>query len=106
MKLALLILLWAWAALGGAVTEARKCSWAQDSYVRKGVRNLPWVRDPFFPTEQKFKLAGIISGELAFINGKWFRKGDVIHGYRVTVVMQDSVSLAKEGEVLNLRMGD
>lgn len=88
------------------ITPTRRFSWNQEQYVKKGVRTLPWVRDPFYPTEQKFKLAGIISGELAFINGKWFRKGDRIQGYQVRMVMQDAVSLAKDGEILNLRMGE
>jgi len=48
------------------------------------------------------KLVAIL-GNRAFINGKWFSKGDKIDGYRIKKVFQDRVMLYKQDKIKVLR---
>jgi hypothetical protein len=69
-----------------------------------GFRSAPWIRDPFFPEQRKFNLKGIISSELAYINGKWVQEGDKIEGYIVREIGTRSVALVKHAEIVVLKL--
>lgn len=89
------------AGLGAAPS---RLSFSPTDFLKKGFRTAPWVKDPFFPETNELKLTGLISQELAFINGKWLREGDVIEGYIVKSINPGSVTLAKNYETLVLKM--
>lgn len=84
--------------------DPNRLSWSHYDYLKGGFNNVPWVRDPFFPQEKKFRLSGIISAELAFVNGKWVKQGDFLDGYVVKSVTQNTVALMKQGELVLLRL--
>jgi hypothetical protein len=86
------------------VVETRRYSWGPQEYLKSGFRSAPWVRDPFFPSQKKFKLKGIISGELAYINNRWVREGDKLEGYTVKSITAESVALMKQAELVVLKI--
>lgn len=81
-----------------------RLSWSGSDFIKSGFRNAPWIRDPFFPEEKKVKLSGIISGELAFVNGRWVKQGDSIDGYLVKTISPNEVILTKQAEVLVVKL--
>jgi hypothetical protein len=81
-----------------------RLTWAPYAFLEKGLRTAPWVKDPFFPQMNGLKLSGLISGEAAFINGKWFKRGEEIEGYRVGEISSTSVTLSRRSEVVVLKM--
>jgi hypothetical protein len=83
---------------------AQRLTWAPMAFLRQGFRSAPWVRDPFFPAEEPFKLAGIISQELAFINGKWVREGDEVDGFKVKDIESEKVTLVRRSETIVLKL--
>lgn len=83
-----------------------RLSWNLTPQIKAGYRNAPWIRDPFFPDMTKFRVTGIISGELAFVNNKWVRAGDTMDGYLVKRVTREGVVLTKRAEVVRLKLHD
>lgn len=81
-----------------------RLTWGPYAFLEKGLRTAPWVKDPFFPESNGFKLSGIISNELAFINGKWLRHGDLIDGYTVRQIAPSQVTLMRKSEIVVLKM--
>lgn len=81
-----------------------RLTWGPYAFLEKGLRTAPWVKDPFFPDGNGFKLSGIISNELAFINGKWFRTGDAVDGYTVHHIAPTEVTLTRKTEIVVLKM--
>jgi hypothetical protein len=86
--------------------EKSRYSWGPQEYMKNGFRSAPWVRDPFFPSQKKFLLKGIISGELAYINNRWLREGDTLEGYTVKRINSQSVALSKQAELVVLKIHD
>ena len=81
-----------------------RLTWAPYGFLEEGFRNAPWVRDPFFPDMNAFRLSGVISNEMAYINGNWYRQGETIEGYAVRDIGAEGVTLARGGSVLILKM--
>jgi hypothetical protein len=81
-----------------------RLSWSPYEYLRQGYRNAPWVKDPFYPEQNGFRLSGVISNEMAFINGKWLRVGDKIDGFEVRSITGKGVTLRRQGELIVLRI--
>ena len=81
-------------------------SWGPTEYLKKGFRTAPWVRDPFYPGQKKFSLKGIISNELAYVNGRWVREGDRVDGYTVRSVGTNSVALSKHAEMVIVKLDE
>ncbi len=81
-----------------------RLTWGPYAFLEKGLRTAPWVKDPFFPDVNGFKLSGIISNELAFINGKWFRAGDAIDGYTVRQIAPTEVTLTRKSEIVVIKL--
>jgi len=82
----------------GSKADKERLSWSPYDHLRKGFRNAPWIRDPFFPHQKRFHLTGIISNELAYINGRWLQEGDEVNGYVVKTIHRRQVTLAREIE--------
>lgn len=103
-----ILVLWLLAPAVYADAEASKkivrLTWAPYSFLEKGLRSVPWVKDPFFPEVNGFKLSAVISRELAYINGRWMRVGDELEGYVVREIQPSGVTLTKRTEVLTLKM--
>jgi hypothetical protein len=104
---------WWWIAIAMQATvlcadllDSHRYSWGPSEYLKRGFRTAPWIRDPFYPDQKKFSLKGIISNELAYINGRWVREGDKIDGYMVRSVGANSVALSKQAEMVILRLHD
>lgn len=95
-----------------AMAESRKpaskelrLTWSPTKFLEEGYRSAPWVKDPFFPELNVFRLSGVISNELAYINGKWYRLGDKISSYFVKQIAADGVVLMdRVGATLTLKM--
>jgi hypothetical protein len=92
--------------LAAADTAAKgsRLTWGPYEFLEKGFRTAPWVKDPFFPEMNGLKLSGIISNEMAYINGQWFRRGDKVEGYLVREISGTQVTLTKRSEILVLKM--
>jgi len=88
----------------GTGTDPDRLSWLPSDYLQKGFRNAPWIHDPFFPDEGEYKLSGVISNEMAFINGRWLRIGESIGGFKVKSISPRGVTLNRRGEVVVLHM--
>jgi len=52
--------------------------------------------------ERVLRLVAVL-GKRAFINGKWFSKGDKISGYKIKKVFQNRVILYKQNKIKVLR---
>lgn len=81
-----------------------RLSWGPYEFLKQGLRNAPWVNDPFFPEARAFRLQGLISNEMAFINGQWYRLGDNLDGYILKSIRPEGVTLTKRTEVLLLKI--
>lgn len=81
-----------------------RLSWGPYEFLKQGLRNAPWVNDPFFPEARAFRLQGLVSDEMAFINGQWYRLGDNLDGYVVKSIRPEGVTLTKRTEVLLLKI--
>ncbi len=101
------ILILSAAAAGWAdASKQHRLTWAPYPHLEKGLRSVPWVKDPFFPELNGLKLSGIISNEMAFINGRWLRPGEEVDGYLVKEIQPDQVTLSRRSEILVLKMED
>lgn len=85
---------------------SHRFSWGPQDFIKGGFRSAPWVRDPFFPEQRKFSLKGIISAELAYVNGRWVREGDRVEGYLVKQITERSVALSKQAEMVLLKLDE
>lgn len=83
-----------------------KLSWAPLEFLQKGYRNAPWVSDLFYPNSRGMMVSGIISDEMALINGKWLKVGDDVDGYKVKSIKPEGVTLSRRSELLLLKMRD
>ena len=57
-------------------------------------------------TSEKAKLVlnlVTILGDKAFIDGKWMRKNDIIHGYKLSQILKNRVILSKKRKKIVLR---
>ena len=54
-------------------------------------------------TKQTFSLVTIFN-DRAFINSKWYKKGDTIYGYKIVDIGDDKVLLSKESKLKYLRI--
>ncbi len=89
-------------APGGKQIE--KLSWTPMEHLMKGYRTAPWLNDLFYPSKNTMHLSGLISGEMAFINGEWYRLGQTIQGYKIMTITGSQVELDKKGEKVTLKM--
>lgn len=96
-----------WMALvarADAPLRGDRLTWAPYGFLEKGLRTAPWVKDPFFPESNVFKVSGIIAHEMAFINGSWYRVGQEIDGFRVREITASAVTLTRSAQILVLKM--
>ncbi len=106
MKLLILISCLVCQGAPAAEKKESRLSWGPYEFLMKGFRNAPWIHDPFFPETKIFRLSGIISDEMAFINGKWFKLGERIEGFEVKKISAEGVTLARRGEVIVLKIAE
>lgn len=85
-------------------TETTRLSWSPYDFLKEGYRNAPWVKDPFYPESGIFEVSGIISNEMAFINGQWRHPGDWLNGYLVKEISPKGVVLTRNAEILIVKM--
>jgi len=74
---------------------------------RKPIEQIPpalWVRDPFYVEPDPIKLSGIISKQMAYINGKWFKVGDEIGEYRIHAILENCVLVTHYGTEITLTL--
>lgn len=83
-----------------------RLSWGPYEYLKKGYRNAPWVNDPFYPEGRAFQLMGMISNEMAYINGQWFRLGDTVAGFTIKSIKPEGVTLTKRSEIMLIKIKD
>lgn len=88
--------------LSASVTT--RLSWAPYNYLRQGFRNAPWINDPFFPESRMLTVTGLVSDEMAYINGHWYKIGEKIEGYTVKSIRPEGVTLARANELLHLKL--
>jgi len=81
-----------------------RMSFRPRGYLEKGFRNVPWKRDPFFPTSRKFHLSAVISYESAYVNGRWVKKGDTINGFYVKGISSNKVTLVRRQKTIVLTL--
>ncbi len=83
-----------------------RLTWAPRDFLKQGYLNAPWVKDPFYPQGDEFKLSAVISDELAYINGKWYSPGEFINGFLVKEIKNNEVILTRRGRIVVLKLGD
>lgn len=96
-----------WLVVGAqadAPLKGDRLTWAPYGFLEKGLRTAPWVKDPFYPESNVFKVSGIIAHEMAFINGRWYRPGEQLDGFRVREITASTVTLTRLSQILILKM--
>lgn len=88
------------------VENHERLTWGPIDFLSQGFATAPWVRDPFYPAERPMTLGGVISNELAYINGQWVRPGETIEGYKVKSISTKGVTLVRGGDSLLLTPGE
>ena len=83
-----------------------RLSWGPYEYLKKGYRNAPWVNDPFHPEARSFLLMGMVSNEMAYINGQWFRLGDTVGGFVIKSIKPEGVTLTRRSELMLIKIKD
>ena len=83
-----------------------RLSWTPVEHLKKGYRTAPWFNDPFHPYKSSLALSGIISDQMALINGQWYRVGETVLGYKILSVKASGVQLEKKGDSLTLKVKD
>jgi len=81
-----------------------RLSWAPYEYLKQGFRNAPWINDPFFPESRTLTVTGLVSDEMAHINGRWFKVGEKIEGYTIKSIRPEGVILSRANELLQLKL--
>jgi len=81
-----------------------RLSWGPYDFLKQGFRNAPWINDPFFPESRTLKVTGLVSDEMAYINGQWYKVGDKIEGYTIRSIRPEGVTLARANELLHLKL--
>jgi hypothetical protein len=90
-------------AVSGNPTVPR-LSWGPYDYLKQGYRNAPWVKDPFYPEAKTYKIMGIISDQMAYINGKWLAPGDKLDGFTIKTISPQGVTLVRNSEIMVLKL--
>ena len=91
-------------ALAIEKSSGPRLSWGPYEFLEKGFRNAPWVSDPFFPEARSFQLQGLVSDEMAYINGQWYRVGEKLEGYTIKSIKPEGVTLMKRTELMLLKI--
>jgi len=81
-----------------------RLSWGPYDFLKQGFRNAPWINDPFFPESRTLKVTGLVSDEMAYINGQWYKLGEKIEGYTIRSIRPEGVTLARANELLHLKL--
>lgn len=84
--------------------EGERLSWGPKEFLTKNIESVPWVNDPFYPIQKRAIVTGVVSGQMALINGKWLRVGERIQGYKVGSIDQRTVTLKKGSETILLKI--
>ena len=88
-----------------ADTDKRRLSSVMSAVQAPIFTTMSWARDPFFPSRDRFELKGIISNQMAFINGRWIKKGERIDDYELAEISLESVTLRQGDENFVLQIG-
>lgn len=87
-------------------SPTERLSWAPFDFLKQGYRNAPWVKDPFYPEGDSLRVMGIISNEMAFINGQWLHPGEKVSGYVIKKIGPNGVVLTRNSEILLLKLDE
>lgn len=122
MRYILLLILFISANAGDISTLLSKINYLK-SLTSKGFKEIDIKYDPFMQTKKIFvkkknskkevvkssinkvslTLITILNGR-AFINSKWYKKGDKLNGYKIVYIGNDKVMLKKESRVKYLQI--